>query len=157
QAAYESLATLIPTVMSGTNFVLHSAGWLEGGLTVGYEKFILDHDQLGFMNKFAQGLDLSPNGQAIDELLEHTPGDHHLGSAHTLANFETAFARSETADNASFEQWEEEGSLDAAQRANRIWKEKLASYQPPPIDDAIDAEMLDYIARRRSELPDTHE
>ncbi|MCP3909810.1 MAG: trimethylamine methyltransferase family protein [Actinomycetia bacterium] len=156
QAAYESLATLIPTVMSGTNFVLHSAGWLEGGLTVGYEKLILDHDQLGFMNKFAQGLDLSPNGQALDELLEHTPGDHHLGTAHTLANFETAFARSETADNASFEQWEEEGSLDAAQRANRVWKEKLASYQAPPIDDAIDAEMLDYIARRRTELPDYH-
>jgi trimethylamine--corrinoid protein Co-methyltransferase len=78
-----------------------------------------------------------------------------LGTAHTLANFETAFYRSDTADNNSFEQWTEDGSLDAAQRANRIYKERLASYVAPALDDAIDAELLDYIGKRKAELPDT--
>lgn len=155
QAAYESASTLIPTIMAGTNFVLHSAGWLEGGLAIGYEKFVLDCDQLGMMMTLGKGLDISDNGQALSALRENTPGQHFLGTAHTLANFETAFYRSDTADNNSYEQWVEDGSLDAAQRANRIWKERLASYVAPTLDDAIDQELQDYIAKRKAELPDT--
>ncbi len=155
QAAYESAATLQPTILAGTNFVLHAAGWLEGGLAFGYEKFVLDADQLGMMATFVKGLDLSENGLALDAMLTNEPGQHFLGTAHTLANFETAFYRSATADNASYEQWQEDGSLDAAQRANRIWKEQLASYEAPPIDDAIDEELREFVARRKAELPDT--
>jgi trimethylamine--corrinoid protein Co-methyltransferase len=155
QAAYESASTLIPTIMAGTNFVLHSAGWLEGGLAIGYEKFVLDCDQLGMMMTLGKGLDMTENGQALSALRENTPGQHFLGTAHTLANFETAFYRSDTADNNSYEQWVEDGSLDAAQRANRIWKERLASYVPPNLDDAIDLELQEYIAKRKAELPDT--
>jgi len=155
QAAYESAATLQPTVLAGVNFVLHAAGWLEGGLTVGYEKFILDADQCGMMAVLSQGIDLSDNGQALDAIRANGPGQHFLGSAHTLANFETAFYRSATADNNSFEQWTEEGALDAAQRANAVWKSMLASYEAPPIDPAIDAALLDYIARRKASFPDS--
>ena len=154
QAAYESAATLLPTIMAGTNFVLHAAGWLEGGLAIGYEKFVLDVDQLGMMATFVKGLDLSDNGQALDAILEHPPGQHFLGTAHTLANFETAFYRSTTADNSSFEQWAEEGSLDSAQRANKVWKRQLADYEPPELDESIDEAMLDFISRRKQELPD---
>ncbi|MGA0789401.1 MAG: trimethylamine methyltransferase family protein, partial [Ilumatobacteraceae bacterium] len=154
QAAYESMATLMPTVLGGVNFVLHAAGWLEGGLAIGYEKFILDCDQLGAMHKLVQGLDLSENGQAVDAIRDNEPGNHFLGTAHTLANFESAFYRSTTSDNSSFEQWTEEGGLDAAQRANRIWKEQLASYEPPPLDDAIAEELTEYVERRRGEIPD---
>ena len=155
QAAYESAATLIPTMMAGTNFVLHAAGWLEGGLAIGYEKFVLDADQLGMMATFVQGLDLSENGQALDAIRENPPGQHYLGTAHTLANFESAFYRSDTADNSSFEQWLEDGGLDAAQRASRLWRSRLDAYEPPPIDDAIDAELIEFIDRRKAELPDT--
>ncbi len=154
QAAYESAATLLPTVTGGVNFVLHAAGWLEGGLAIGYEKFILDHDQLGMMTTFVRGLDISENAQAMSAFRENEPGQHFLGTNHTLQNFETAFYRSDTADNASYEQWIEEGGLDAAQRANALWKRRLADYEAPPIDDAIDAELLDFIARRKAELPD---
>ncbi|MDX2379091.1 MAG: trimethylamine methyltransferase family protein [Acidimicrobiia bacterium] len=157
QAAYESASTLIPTMMAGVNFVLHGAGWMEGGLTVGYEKFVLDADQLGMMATFARGLDLSDNGLALDAIRENPPGQHFLGTAHTLANFETAFHRSDTADNSSFEQWTEEGGFDAARRANTIWKKQLASYEPPPIDDAIDEELREFVERRKQELPDTFE
>ena len=107
------------------------------------------------MATFVKGLDLSENGQALDAIRENPPGQHFLGTAHTLANFETAFYRSETADNSSYEQWLDDGRLDAAQRANRLWKERLAAYEPPPIDDAIDEELREYVARRKAELPDT--
>ena len=154
QAAYESAATLLPTIMGGVNFVLHAAGWLEGGLSIGYEKFILDADQCGMMATFVEGLDMSENGQAVDAIRDNGPGQHFLGTAHTLANYETAFYRSTTADNASFEQWTEDGGLDAAQRANRIWKSQLAAYEAPSLDEAIDAELIEFITRRKAELPD---
>ncbi|MGD9703431.1 MAG: trimethylamine methyltransferase family protein [Acidimicrobiia bacterium] len=154
QAAYESASTLIPTIMAGVNFVLHAAGWLEGGLSIGYEKFVLDDDQLGMMSTFVRGLDLSENGQALDAICAHDPGQHFLGTPHTLANFETAFYRAETADNSSFEQWTEDGALDATQRANGIWKKRLAEYEAPPLDEAIDEELRAYVERRKSELPD---
>jgi trimethylamine--corrinoid protein Co-methyltransferase len=154
QAAYESANTLQPTVLGGVNFVLHAAGWLEGGLAIGYEKFVLDCDQLGMMTTFVRGLDVSANGLATEAIREHTPGEHFLGTAHTLANFESAFYRSDTSDNSSFEQWTEEGGLDAAQRANALWKKRLAEYEPPALDDAIDAELQDFVARRKTELPD---
>jgi len=155
QAAYESAATLQPTVLAGVNFVLHAAGWLEGGLAMGYEKFVLDADQCGMMGVFVDGMDLSENGQALDAIRENGPGQHFLGTAHTLANFETAFYRSELADNNSFEQWFEDGSLDAAQRANAIWKRMLAEYEQPPLDPGVDEALREFVARRKASEPDS--
>jgi trimethylamine---corrinoid protein Co-methyltransferase len=154
QAAYESANTMLPTVMSGVNFVLHSAGWLEGGLAIGYEKFMLDADQLGMHAVLVNGLDMSENGQAVDAIIENGPGQHFLGTAHTLANFETAFYRSTTSDSNSYEQWLEEGSKDAATRANAQWKEALNSYEAPPLDDTIVEELQEYITRTKDSLPD---
>jgi trimethylamine--corrinoid protein Co-methyltransferase len=105
---------------------------------------------------FASGVDLSENGQAMDAFLTNEPGTHFLGHPHTLANFETAFYRSSTADNESFERWEAEGSLDAAQRANRTWKKLLADYEPPPIDDALDEELREWIERKKASFPDSN-
>jgi trimethylamine--corrinoid protein Co-methyltransferase len=156
QAAYESANTLQPTILAGANFVLHAAGWLEGGLSMGYEKFVLDLDQCGMVHSFVRGVDLSPNGQALDAIIENGPGQHFLGTAHTLSNFETAFYRSEVADNNSFEQWELEGSKDAAERANAIRKRMLAAYELPPIDDAVDAELTEWIARKKASFPDSN-
>src|SRR5260221_4655633 len=155
QAAYESAATFQPTILAGVNFVLHAAGWLEGGLSIGYEKFILDTDQCGMASVFVKGVDMSPNGQALDAIRENGPGIHFLGNSHTLANFESAFYRSEIADNNSYEQWLEDGGLDAAQRANRIWKRMLMEYEAPPIDDAIDEALLQYIVQRNASFPDS--
>jgi trimethylamine--corrinoid protein Co-methyltransferase len=156
QAAYESANTLQPTILGGVNFVLHAAGWLEGGLTMGYEKFVMDLDQCGMMHELAKGVDLSPNGQAIDAIIDNGPGQHFLGTAHTLANFETAFYRSSVADNNSFEQWELEGALETTNRANPIWKKMLAEYEAPPIDDAVDQELQDWIERQKASFPDSN-
>ncbi len=157
QAAYESANTMQPTMLAGVNFVLHAAGWLEGGLSMGYEKFVLDADQLGMWHAFAPGVDLSENGQAMDAFLTNEPGTHFLGHPHTLANFETAFYRSSVADNMSFEQWESEGANDAAARANAIWKRALAEYEPPAIDEAVDQELCEWIEQRKASFPDASE
>ena len=154
QAAHESSQTLLPTVLGGANFVLHSAGWLEGGLVSSYEKFILDIDQLGMMQVMAGGYDVSENGQAMDAIREVGPGSHFLGCAHTQANFETAFYRSSIADNNSFEQWESEGGQDAYQRASGLCKKMLASYEAPAIDPAIDEALQAFITQKKESMPD---
>jgi trimethylamine--corrinoid protein Co-methyltransferase len=156
QAAYESANTLLPTCLAGVNFVLHTAGWLEGGLSMGYEKFVMDADQAGMMQTFLQGVDMTENGQAMDAIREVGPGKHFLGCAHTQANFETAFYRSPLMDNNSFEQWEAEGSADMAVRANANWKRQLAEYEAPALDVATDEALLDYIARRKGSFPDSN-
>ena len=154
QAAFEAANTLQHAMLAGVNFMLHVAGWLEGGLAMGYEKFVIDADQAQMMQVFLGGIDLSENGQGLDAIREVGPGSHFLGAAHTRANFETAFYRSPLADNNSFEQWESEGALDCAARANRRWKEMLAGYEAPPIDAGVDEALREFIARRKASEPD---
>jgi trimethylamine--corrinoid protein Co-methyltransferase len=154
QAAYESANTLQTSALAGVNFMLHAAGWLEGGLAMGYEKFVMDADQAGMLGVMLQGVDMSANGQALDALREVGPGGHFLGATHTQANFERAFYRSVVADNNSFEQWEQDGSLDIAQRANDLWKQMLRDYEEPPLDIAVDEARQEFVARRKSEFED---
>ena len=154
QAAYESLSTLLPTMQSGVHFVLHAAGWIEGGLALSYEKLVMDADQLGAMQVYANGVDMSENAQALEAFRTNTHGDHFLGNAHTLENFESAFYRSTNADSNSYEQWLEEGSKSSPERANAQWKQMLSDYAPPDFDEDIDRQLRDYIDRRKSEEPD---
>ncbi len=154
QAAYESANTLNSTLLAGTNFVLHAAGWLEGGLSSGYEKFMMDIDQLGMQQRFAEGVDLSENGQAMDAIRQVGPGSHFLGCDHTQANFQTAFYRSNIADNNSYEQWLAEGEKRADQRANELARRWLESYEAPLLDQGIDDGLRDFIARKKESMPD---
>ncbi|WP_162938259.1 trimethylamine methyltransferase family protein [Kiloniella sp. EL199] len=154
QAAYESANTIVPTSLAGVNFTLHAAGWLEGGLISSYEKLVMDADQLGMMQRLLEGYDLTENGQAMDALREVGPGNHFLGCAHTQANFETAFYRSNIADNNSFEQWESEGSLDAYQRANAVVKKTLEQYVAPDLDASIDEALNEFIIKKKDSMPD---
>jgi trimethylamine--corrinoid protein Co-methyltransferase len=154
QAATESANSLWPAFLAGANFVLHAAGWLEAGLVMSYEKFVMDLDQCGVLHVVGAGLSLDANGFALDAFREVGPGKHFLGSAHTLRNYETAFYDAELADNNSFEQWVQEGSRDVVWRAHRRWQNMLAAYEPPPLDAAADEALRDYIARRKASMPD---
>ena len=154
QAAYESVQTMIPTLMAGTNFVLHSAGWLEAGLAAGYGKFILDADQIAMLQIFLEGPDLSPEGIAMEAIREVGPGGHYLGCAHTQRNFKTAFYTSTIADNNSYEQWEAEGGKDANERATARAQSLLRQYEAPPLEEAVDEALLAFIAKRKSALPE---
>lgn len=156
QAAFEAANTLQTAMLAGVNFMLHTAGWLEGGLVMDYEKFILDADQAGMIGTFTRGVDISENGQALDAVREVGPGAHYLGCAHTQANFENAFYRSTIADNNSFEQWQSEGELDARGRANAIWKRQLDEYVPPAIDEGVDEALNDFMAQKKAAVPDAN-
>jgi trimethylamine---corrinoid protein Co-methyltransferase len=154
QAAYESASSLWPAFLAGANFVLHSAGWLEAGLVMSYEKFVIDAEQCGAFHVVGRGLTLDDNGFAMDAFAEVGPGSHFLGSAHTMRNFETAFFDFELSDNNSFEQWTQEGSHDIVWRANRKWKALLESYQPPVVDASRDEALKAFIAIRKASMPD---
>ena len=154
QAGYESSNSIWPAINAGVNFVLHTAGWMEGGLVMGYEKFIMDCDQAGMLATYAKGVDLSENGQAMDAIEEVGPGAHFLGCAHTQANFRNAFYRSPIANNESFERWKEDGEKDLATVANEYYKKQLAEYEFPPLDPEIDAALLAFIKERKESFPD---
>lgn len=154
QAAQESADSLMPALQAGVNFMLHSAGWLEGGLVMGYEKFMLDADHLGMMARFLGGIELDDNGFAMDAFREVGPGNHFLGCAHTMANYKTAFFNPELADNDSFEQWRDGGEKDANLRASERWKAVLADYSRPPIDPSVDEALTDFVKRRKESMPD---
>ncbi len=156
QAAYEAANTLQQGLLAGVNFMLHTAGWLEGGLAMGYEKFVMDCDQAAMMAVYAKGVDMSENGMALDAMHEVGPGKHFLGCAHTQANFKSAFYRSTVADNNSYEQWVEDGKLDAEQRAEKLYKEQLASYIPPELDPDIDARLVAFMAEQKASFPDSN-
>ncbi len=156
QAAFEAANTLQTTLHAGVNFALHTAGWLEGGLAMGYEKFVMDADQAGMLAVAAKGIDMSENGQAMDAIKEVGPKEHFLGCEHTQKNFKSAFYLSKLCDNNSFEQWSEDGALDMAQRANIMYKKMLADYQLPKLDPKIDQTLLDFIEKRKSSFEDSN-
>ena len=154
QSAQESADSLLTALMSGTNFVLHAAGWLEGGLVMDYEKLVLDNDRLGMMHVLLRGLSLDDNAFALDGFREVGPGNHFLGSAHTLANYESAYYEATFGDSASWEQWHEEGELDARQRANADWKARLADYQQPRLPADVEEALTGFVAGRKEAMPD---
>ena len=154
QAAYESADSMLSTVLGGANYVLHAAGWLEGGLCTGYEKLILDADRLGGYQVLLSGMALDDNALARDAYEEVEPSGHFLGCAHTLRNYETAYYDAVMSDSENVESWEERGAKDAQQRAFERWQQMLQDYEAPPMDPAVDEALEDFIARRKRELPD---
>ncbi len=152
QAAYESVMAMLPALYARVHFVLHSAGWLEGGLVSGYEKFVLDCELLGMFHKFLDGIDLSEDAFALDSIRQVAPGGHHLGTEHTMRHFRTAFYRAGLFDYNSAEQWQIDGARDSFQRANQKYKQLLREYRPPELDPALDEALLDFMQRRKEEL-----
>ncbi len=154
QAMQESADAMTAGILAGTNYVIHAAGWLEGGLTTGYEKFVMDLDRCGMLHRQLAGLTIDDNELAAEAYREAGPGGSYLSTAHTLANFETANYESTLCDTSSFEQWTEEGSLDMQQRANKRWKAMLADYEPPPMNSTVEQELKAFMDERKSSMPD---
>ena len=142
------------TALGGANFVLHAAGWLEGGLCTGYEKLVIDADRLGAYQVMLGGLPLDDNALARDAYGEVEPAGHFLGCSHTMANYETAYYDAVLSNSESFEQWEDDGAKDTERRAFERWNFLLASYQAPAMDEAKDEELRDFVARKKASMAD---
>lgn len=155
QAAYESADSMHSTMMAGANFVLHAAGWLEGGLCTGFEKLIMDADRLGSYQKvLGLGLDTSDEAMARDAYDEVAAGGHFLGCDHTMRNYKTAFYEPKLSDSENVESWEEGGSLDMRERAHGHWTQMLKEYEAPPMENSMREELEAFVAKRKEELPD---
>ncbi len=154
QAAYETANSLNMGLLSGVNFMLHSCGWLEGGLVADFEKFVMDADQLGVLHGLAKGVTYDENAQAMDAIREVGPGGHFLGCAHTQANFKEAFWKTELLDYKPFETWEEEGARDTRALASARVEHLIANYKQPAIDPDIVAALEAYVAEKKASMPD---
>ena len=155
QAAYEGLMTMLPTFLAGINWVMHTAGWLDGGLVASYEKFVIDVQVLEMLQTEFKPLEITEESLAFDAHEEVGHGGHFLGAQHTMERFRTCFYRPFLSSSDNYEKWMRTGARDTAARASEIVAKRLAEYEQPPLDDAIRQELEDYVNRRRTELGDS--
>jgi trimethylamine---corrinoid protein Co-methyltransferase len=154
QAGYESMMSLWPTFLAGTNFVMHSAGWLESALVSCYEKFVVDVEQLRMLHAAFEPLRIDEEALAYSAHQEVGQGGHFLGAAHTLERFRECFYRPLVSSTENFERWKKNGAHDTTARASEIWKKTLEEYEKPPIDAGLEEELKAFVDRRRKELGD---
>jgi trimethylamine--corrinoid protein Co-methyltransferase len=154
QAAYEGLNTMLPAFLAGAHYVEHAAGWLESGLVASYEKFIVDIEMLRMLKEEFTPLEIDEASLAFGAHEEVGHGGHFLGAAHTLERFRDCFYRPLLSSTENYERWQRNGGRDAADRAGDIWRQKLETYEQPPLDSGIRAQLDEYVTRRRAELGD---
>src|SRR5262245_51978002 len=154
QAGYESLMTMLPTFLAGINWVMHTAGWLEGGLVACYEKYVQDVQVLEMLQQEFTPLEIDEASLAFGAHDEVRHGGHFLGAAHTMERFRTCFYRPFVNSSDNYDRWMRNGAKDAAARAADVAQKRLAEYEPPPLDDAVREELEAYVTRRRRELGD---
>lgn len=154
QAMQQSMMSMMSAIQGGANYVLHSAGFLDGLLSMSYEKHVMDTDLCGALHAYLDGMVVDDDTLAFEALAELGPGQHLFGTAHTLRHYETAYWDSALDDNQPWESWDEQGGIDSARRANARWKRTLAEYQPPPLDVGVDEALRDFIARKKASVAD---
>ncbi|WP_068431809.1 trimethylamine methyltransferase family protein [Piscicoccus intestinalis] len=154
QAGYEALMTLMPTFLAGVNWVMHSAGWLDGGLVASFEKFVVDAQILEMLQHEFTPLEIDEASLAFDAHVEVGHGGHFLGAMHTMERFRDCFYRPFLSSSDNYDRWLRGGALDANARAAQLYQAQLEAYEQPPLDDVIRAELEEFVARRRTELGD---
>tara|TARA_Y100000815_G_scaffold200064_1_gene183654 strand:+ start:663 stop:2087 length:1425 start_codon:yes stop_codon:yes gene_type:complete len=154
QAGYEAARNMYGVLMAGTNFVLSTTGYLESAMCQSYAKWVLDSEQLELMYQLGSGVSFDDLDEVLDSMRSVPAGGHHLGTEHTLANFQTAFSMPEMMNSDNYEQWLADGSQSAEERAAARCRQMLEEYEEPKLEDHVREELDDYVARRDAELPD---
>ena len=148
QAGYESTMALWGALSGGTNFLMHGAGWMEGGLSASFEKMIVDADLLQMMATYMQGIEISEDSLGLNAIKDVGPGGHFFGTGHTMSRYKNAFYSPMISDWRNFESWSEAGSPMAIDKANQVYKQLLKEYTAPPLDPAINEELDAFIDQR---------
>ena len=154
QAMQQSMMSMMSAIQGGANYVLHSAGFLDGLLSMSYEKMVMDMDMCGALHAYLDGMEVNDDTLGFDALAELGPGQHLFSTQHTLRHYETAYWESTLNDDQPWETWSEKGAFDSALRANLQWKKTLAEYEAPAMDEGIDEALQDFVARRKGAIPD---
>ena len=154
QAMQQAMMSMMSAVQGGANYILHSAGFVDGLLSMSYEKFIMDTDLCGALHSYLGGIEVSDETLGFEALAQNGPGEHLFGTDHTLRHYETAYWDSGLNDDQPFETWSEQGGIDSAKRANQRWKDILNAYEAPPMDEAVDEALKDYMAKKKASMPD---
>ncbi len=154
QAMQQSMMSMMSAIQSGANYILHAAGFLDGLLSMSYEKFVMDADMCGALHAYVNGIQVNDETLAFDALAQNGPGEHLFGCDHTMRHYKTAYWDSGFNDDNTFETWDEQGSINSMQRANTQWKQTLAEYTAPPLDQAIDEALQEFIAKKKSSMED---
>jgi trimethylamine--corrinoid protein Co-methyltransferase len=148
QAGYEAMNTLLSAFLAGANVCWQSAGWMEGGLVTSFEKFMADTELLDLLCHQFRATEITEADLALDAHVEAGHGGHFFGTQHTLERFRDCFWRPTVATTENNDRWTKGGSLDHAARAARRWQEQLEAYEQPPLDPAIEAELVAFVAER---------
>lgn len=151
QAVYESMMVTWAAVMGGANMIYHGCGWLEGGLTASFEKFIIDAEIMQMMASFLEPLGVEPEDLAVEAMRDVGPGGHFFSTQHTLDRYQTAFYKPLLSDWRNYETWSEDGAVDATQRAHAIYRRVVEEYERPPLDEGIREELEAFVAGRVAE------
>jgi len=154
QAMQDSVGAMWATLLSGGHQVWHAAGWLEGGLVMSYEKFVMDLDHCGAMLTLLQGFDTDPEAFGQDAYLETGPGENFLSTRHTLRHYESANFEPQISDAGPYETWAEQGALRADQRAAACWRQMLTDYQHPKMNTGTRTALEDFVSERKAAMPD---
>ncbi|MEN8741606.1 MAG: trimethylamine methyltransferase family protein [Phaeobacter gallaeciensis] len=154
QAMQQSMMSMMSAIQGGANFILHSAGFLDGLLSMSYEKFVMDCDMAGALHAYMKGIEVNEDTLGFDALAQNGPGEHLFGTDHTLRHYQTAYWDSALNDDQPFETWSEQGEIDSAQRANQRWKAILNTYEAPALDAGIDEALCDFISCKKESMPD---
>ncbi|NNE79052.1 MAG: trimethylamine methyltransferase family protein [Silicimonas sp.] len=148
QAANENQLGLWGCLLAGATVIIHSAGWIEGGLSVSYEKLITDVEVLNMIAELCAGNRAGTDEIGFDALAEVQPSGHFFAAAQTMARYDTEFYEPIVHDYANFGTWTERGALDASTRATAVWKSILAADDRPTTDAARRESLTAYIEKR---------
>ena len=152
QAANENQFGLWGCLMGGATVIIHSAGWLEGGLTVSYEKLVTDAEVLNMVAELCAGAQAGADEIGFDTAIsEVEPQSHFFATTQTMARYNTEFYEPIVHDYANFGTWTERGAFDASSRATAVWKNILANGKGPEVDGDRLENLQRFIARRTAE------
>lgn len=154
QAMQQAMMSMMSAVQGGANYILHAAGFLDGLLSMSYEKFVMDCDMCGALHAYLRGMEITDDTLGIEALAQNGPGEHLFGTDHTLQHYKSAYWDSGLNDDQPWETWDEQGAVDYAARANARWKEVLRDYEAPPLDIETDMALKDFVARRKASMAD---